>query len=587
MFLSIIIPTHNRSESLAKALSALMAELNNATDAEVIVVDDNSNPACKNENSDLCKRFGARYVAHDTRRGAAAARNTGIKSCAGAWIAFLDDDVRVCPNWLGVLREKLPSLPGGVLGVEGRVDAEGGGLWDREVANTRGGLFLTCHCIYRAGVVKEENGFDEHFSGRYPSCEDHEFAARVLRRGRVVFEKNISVVHSARRVRCASYCAASFERIKAQLDAEFYFYVKHPDRYRQFRRRPTFFGTLWAILAKHTLTTLRRRPAGVIVRHPFQSLALAASCLMEQAYAWVLAPAFFVRFLKGTPLFFADSIDMQRTRELWTFGAPGLTPATFRMKRSIVRSLLFRLLRKPVYSAIPVLRRLGKNAAAKAHAPRCFLRIDDMFLDQTAAVETLCTILREKGVPFLAAITGDHLIDKRSSSLIDTILSSGGEIGMHGFSHQGTFGPFASEMLQLTFSEMCESIERVMACLPQSLRPVAFVPPFNAISRQQIYHAGTYFPIICGGPETARFTDRLFGPIALKNGSWYFPAFFPFYSTAAAILRSGALESLKRSGGIACVTLHMPKEAGNGFGDLRTLAQRLCGTAVSWRSLTK
>jgi glycosyltransferase involved in cell wall biosynthesis len=587
MYLSIVIPTHDRCESLAKALSALTAELGNTTDAEVIVVDDGSNPACRKENSDLCKRMGARLIAHEVRRGAAAARNTGMKSCAGAWIAFLDDDVRVCPNWLSLVRERLGSLPAGVLGVEGRVDAEGCGLWDREVANTRGGLFLTCHCIYRAGVVKEENGFDEHFSGRYPSCEDHEFAARVLRRGRVVFEKNISVVHSARLVRLEPYCAASLERIKAQLDAEFYFYVKHPDRYHQFRRCPTFYGTLWAILVKHTLTALRRRPARVIVRHPFQSLALAASCLMEQAYAWALAPAFFVRFLKGRPLFFADSIDIQRTRELWSFASQGPLAAAFRMKRSIVRSLLFRLLRKPVYSAIPVLRRLGKNAAAKTHAPRCFLRIDDMFLDQTAAVETLCTILREKDVPFLAAITGDHLIDKRYNSLIDTILSSGGEIGVHGFSHQGTFGPFASELLQLTFSEMCHSIERVMACLPQGVCPVAFVPPFNAISRQQIYHAGTYFPIICGGPETARFTDRLFGPLALKNGSWYFPAFFPFYSTAAGILRSGALNSLERWCGTACVTLHMPQEAGNDFGNLRLLARRLCGTAVSWRSLTK
>jgi peptidoglycan/xylan/chitin deacetylase (PgdA/CDA1 family) len=587
MYLSIVIPTHDRPESLAAALSALAAEVNHATDAEVIVVDDGSIPACKKENSDLCKRFGARYFAHDRRRGAAAARNTGMKSSAGAWIAFLDDDVRVCSNWLGMLREELGSLPAEVLGVEGRVDAEGNGLWDREVVNRSGRLFLTCHCIYRASVLKEEKGFDEHFSGRYPSCEDHELAARMLRRGSVVFEKNISVVHGARRVRCASYCAASFERIKGQLEAEFYFYVKHPDRYHQFRRCPTFFGTLSAILVKHTITTLRRRSARVIVRHPFQLLALAASCLLEQAYAWVLAPAFIAGFLKGQPLFFADSIDTQRTLNLWNCRAPRFSAAAFRMKRSVVRSLLFHSLRQPVYSAIPVLGRLMKKAAAGGQAPRCFLRIDDMFLDQTENVEKLCSILREKNVPFLAAITGDHLTDRRFGSLVDTIVSSGGEIGLHGFSHQGTFGPFASELLQLTFSEMCRSIDRVMACLPQNLRPVAFVPPFNAISRDQIYHAGTYFPIICGGPETARFTDRLFGPIALKNGSWYLPSIFPFYSTAASVLRSNALEALKHLGGIACVTVHLPGEAENGFGDLRLLAQRLSGMAVSWRSLTQ
>jgi glycosyltransferase involved in cell wall biosynthesis len=587
MFLSIIIPTRNRSDSLAKALSALTAEVCHAADAEIIVVDDDSIPEYKKENGNLCAHLNVRYIAHEKRRGAAAARNTGIKNSTGTWIAFLDDDVRVCKDWYGMLLEKLGSLPPDVVGMEGRVDAEGSGLWDREVTNENGGLFLTCHCAYRADVLKEENGFDEHFSGRYPSCEDHDLAARMLHRGKVVFEKDIYVVHAGRRMRLVSYCAVSFERMKSQLEAEFYFYVKQRDRYHQFRHYPDFFGTLGAVLFKHTITTLLRRSATGLLRHPLQCTALIVSCLLEEACAWVLMPVFIFRFVAGQAMFFPDAIDLQRTRELWN-GNARLSITDFLLKRSIPRSLSFRFMRRPVYSAVPVLRHLRKKNLRPTGAARCFLRIDDMFLDRTQDIEALCGILREAKVPFLASVTGDHLCDRRYDRGVETILSSGGELGLHGFCHKGTFGPFASELLQLTYGEITAAIERVMERLPAGIRrlPLAFVPPFNAISRAQIYHAGTYFPIVCGGPETARFTDGLFGPLALKNGSWYFPSYFPFYSTAAALVRSKAPETLKRVSGIACVTLHMPEESKNGFADVKRLIQGLSETAVSWTRLT-
>jgi hypothetical protein len=210
-----------------------------------------------------------------------------------------------------------------------------------------------------------------------------------------------------------------------------------------------------------------------------------------------------------------------------------------------------------------------------------------MFLDRTTDIEALCGVLQKHHVPFLASITGDQMADARFSRNLDTILSSGGEIGLHGFCHQGTFGPFASEILQMTFKEISGKIERALERMPHGVRPIAFVPPFNAISREQICLAGTYFPIVCGGPETARFTDGCFGPLALKNGSLYFPAFFPFYSTVADVMRFKALETLNRLGGIVCVTMHMPHEADNGFADVNRLVPMLAKTTVSWKRLIK
>jgi glycosyltransferase involved in cell wall biosynthesis len=580
MLLSIIIPTHNRSERLAKALSALMADLNHAADAEVIVVDDGSFPAFKKENCELCAKNGVRYLAHEQRRGAAAARNTGVKNSMGSWIAFLDDDVTVCRNWSGRLREKLESLPDDVVGVEGRVDAEGCGLWDREVVNESGGLFLTCHCLYRGDILKKENSFDEHFTGRYPACEDHELAARMLRWGSVAFDPNIRVSHAARSVRLFAYLMGSFERIRSQLDAEFYFFSKQRDRYHLFRYHSTFFGTLRAIMLRHMFTTMHRRPVIAVMRHPLQSLVLVLSCLLEQAYAWLLAPEYIYRFLVRRTAFFFNTVDLQKTLMLWN-GSESFSVEALRLKTFFVKSLLFPVLRLPVHSPLPFLRH-NARLIPQHEKGRCFLRIDDVFLDQQEAVVRLCEITSKKKIPFLAAITGKDLADQRYGELADLVRSSGGEIGLHGFLHAGKFGPYNSEILQMSFPQLEAMVEAIFTDVPGNRRPLAFIPPFNAISRDQILYLGKYFPVICGGPETARLTDNMFGPVALKNGSWYFPAFYPFYQDAAAIIRSRAMAAHRSMDANICFAVHMPDEAMNGFESFSELVDRICEELISW-----
>jgi GT2 family glycosyltransferase len=56
-------------------------------------------------------------------RGPAAARNAGWRAAEPAdWVAFLDDDVRVGPDWRAALAADLASLPDRVAGVQGVID---------------------------------------------------------------------------------------------------------------------------------------------------------------------------------------------------------------------------------------------------------------------------------------------------------------------------------------------------------------------------------------------------------------------------------------------------------------------------------
>jgi len=96
---SVIIPTHNRPDLLPKAIKSVLNQ--SYQDFEVIVVDDGLEIRAE---SIVKKVNDSRivYIQHETERGGAAARNTGIKAAQGEFIAFLDDDDEWLPKKLEI-----------------------------------------------------------------------------------------------------------------------------------------------------------------------------------------------------------------------------------------------------------------------------------------------------------------------------------------------------------------------------------------------------------------------------------------------------------------------------------------------------
>ncbi|MFC5465583.1 glycosyltransferase family 2 protein [Lederbergia graminis] len=93
--ISVIIPTFNREKLIMKAIESLTNQT--YKNFEIIVVDDFSNDNTQNllENDVRIK-----YIRHDENKGAAEARNTGIKASSGEFIAFLDSDDEWLPTKL-------------------------------------------------------------------------------------------------------------------------------------------------------------------------------------------------------------------------------------------------------------------------------------------------------------------------------------------------------------------------------------------------------------------------------------------------------------------------------------------------------
>src|SRR5512135_213179 len=86
---SVVIPTKNRDDSLARTLSSVAGQ--DFRDLEVIVVDDGSDPPAKVSAS-------ARIVRNTRSWGASAAKNLGLEAARGEFVLFLDDDVELVLN---------------------------------------------------------------------------------------------------------------------------------------------------------------------------------------------------------------------------------------------------------------------------------------------------------------------------------------------------------------------------------------------------------------------------------------------------------------------------------------------------------
>jgi len=94
---SVIIPTHNRSQILKRAVISVLNQ--SYQDFEVIVIDD----ASTDETTEIVRKFEdkrIKYIRHKQNKGAPAARNTGLRVSNSEYIAFLDDDDEWLPEKL-------------------------------------------------------------------------------------------------------------------------------------------------------------------------------------------------------------------------------------------------------------------------------------------------------------------------------------------------------------------------------------------------------------------------------------------------------------------------------------------------------
>lgn len=104
--ISVIIPTYNRRGYIVKSVESVLQQ--SFSDFEIIVVDDGSTDGTEEAVRPYAGRI--RYIRQENR-GAAAARNQGIRQALGRYIAFMDSDDLSAPHHLHRLHDFLEQNP--------------------------------------------------------------------------------------------------------------------------------------------------------------------------------------------------------------------------------------------------------------------------------------------------------------------------------------------------------------------------------------------------------------------------------------------------------------------------------------------
>ena len=103
--ISVVIPTFGRPKYIRTAVESVFKQT--YPNIELIVVDDNGyGTECQQETKEIMLEYkDAIYIPLEKNMGGANARNIGIASASGEWVAFLDDDDFFMPQYIEKMYE--------------------------------------------------------------------------------------------------------------------------------------------------------------------------------------------------------------------------------------------------------------------------------------------------------------------------------------------------------------------------------------------------------------------------------------------------------------------------------------------------
>ena len=106
--ISVIIPVYNKAPWLAECLESILLSAGDALEQlEIILVDDGSTDG----SGEICRDYARRYpqiqLLEKPNGGVASARNWGLSRATGAYIAWVDPDDLVAPEWFPSLWEAI------------------------------------------------------------------------------------------------------------------------------------------------------------------------------------------------------------------------------------------------------------------------------------------------------------------------------------------------------------------------------------------------------------------------------------------------------------------------------------------------
>ncbi len=189
MNISVIVPTYNRAQLLARALQSVVTQA--TPPMEVIVVDDGSNDGTEEV---VCTRFPQVQYIRQNNQGVSNTRNRGIEAARGDWLAFLDSDDEWLPQKLASQKEMLAANSQYKICHTDEIWIRNSTRVNAMKKHTKAGGFIFERClplcvVSPSSVLIHRSVFDEVglFNEDLPACEDYDLWLRICARFPVLY----------------------------------------------------------------------------------------------------------------------------------------------------------------------------------------------------------------------------------------------------------------------------------------------------------------------------------------------------------------------------------------------------------------
>ena len=212
MYVSVVIPTFNRKNSLNKTLQSLINQNYPQNKYEIIVCDDGSTddtPALMKSTQNGASVEIKYFV--QANSGPASARNLGIREAKGEIIGFIDDDCIAVPDWINSTlkhfgQPKIGGVQGPTLQIS-KIPLRKKVFNYARTANVtkQDYSYASCNIFYRKDILDAIKGFDSNFP---VPCwgEDTDLGNRIALRGYdIVFDDDVKVFHDIQYIPFYSY----------------------------------------------------------------------------------------------------------------------------------------------------------------------------------------------------------------------------------------------------------------------------------------------------------------------------------------------------------------------------------------------
>lgn len=228
--ISVVMPNFNRAQLIARSIDSVL--LQTFRDLELIVVDDGSNDASVAVvNGVPDKRV---HLVQQDHEGVCTARNRGIASARGKYIAFLDSDDTWAPTCLERLHEAISRVPDAAIAYCGWQNVGLGGARDKAfvppdyetpdklelwIRNTRWPIHAA---LTKKTAILAVGGFD----ARFQTSEDFLLWLQIAAENKIVRVPEVLAFYYHHKGSRATH-----DRVRMalnHLDAQAAFLLKHP-----------------------------------------------------------------------------------------------------------------------------------------------------------------------------------------------------------------------------------------------------------------------------------------------------------------------------------------------------------------------